>query len=241
MNIALVDDEQFQLNILSEMLASALKALGMDDGHIDRYPDPQVFLDGFEAGKYDIIILDIYMNGLMGVDAARRIREKDEDVSLAFCTSSNDFASQSYEVNASDYLQKPITEEKVARMLTRFNLARIERNRSIRLPDGFKLPLRSIIFTEYQNHSVMFHIQGQMPRTVRASQGDIEALLIPHKGFYVINKGCIVNFAQVKAIEPGAFQMQNGECVPIARRRYKELEGAYTQYLFDKMMKEVSD
>ncbi len=241
MNIALVDDEQFQLNTLSQILTSALSGLGMDAEHIDRYSEPQVFLDGFEAGKYDIIILDIYMNGLMGVDVARKIREKDEDVSLAFCTSSNDFASQSYEVNARDYLQKPITEEKVARMLTRFNLARIERNRSIRLPDGFKVPLRSIIFTEYINHSVRFHIHGQTPRTVRTSQSEVEAMLSPYRGFHVINKGCIVNFEQVKAIDVGNFLMQNGENVPIARRRYKEIEAAYTKYLFDKMVKEVSD
>ncbi len=241
MNFALVDDEPIQLNIMKQTLTAALDRIGIAERCIDEYSDAAAFIESFEEGKYDIVILDIYMDSLMGVDVARKIREKDENVTLAFCTSSNDFASQSYEVNARDYLQKPVTEEKVIKMLTRFNLAQIERNRSIRLPDGFRVPLRSIIFTEYINHSVQFHIKDQAPRTIRGNQSDVEALLTQHKGFYVINKGCIVNFAQVKAFESGTFQMQNGENVPIARRRYKEIEAAYTKYLFDKMLGEVSD
>ncbi len=241
MNIALVDDEPLSLDILENTLRSALASLGTDDASIETWSDPCAFLRGFEAGKYDIIVLDIYMNGRMGIDVARDIREKDAEVSLAFCTSSNDFASQSYEVNARDYLQKPVTEEKVARMLTRFNLQRIERNRSIRLPDGFRVPLRSIICTEYINHSVCFHLDGQAPHTVRANQSDIEALLLPNKGFCVVNKGCTVNFAQVKTVESGAFLMRNGERVPIARRRYKDIEAAYTKYVFEKIYQEVGE
>ncbi len=241
MNFALIDDEQMLLGTLKSALTDALANLGAEAERIDCYEDPREFLSCFETGKYDIIILDIYMDGITGIDVAREIRKKDENVSLAFCTSSNEFASQSYEVNARDYLQKPITEDKIAKLLTRFNLAKIERNRSIRLPDGFKLPLRSIIFTEYINHTVMFHLSGQAPYTVRTNQSEIESLLTSNKGFFAINKGCIVNFAQVRSIDSGTFLMQNGETVPIARRRYKEIEEAYTKYIFNKMVEEVSD
>ncbi len=241
MNFALVDDEPLQLNILKETLISALDKVGMDDRVIDCYSDAKSFVDSFEAGRFDIIILDIYMDEISGIDVAHKIREKDENVALAFCTSSNEFASQSYDVNARDYLQKPVTEEKVVRMLTRFNLEKIERNRSIRLPDGFRVPLRSIVYAEYINHSVGVHIKGQDLRTIRCNQSDIEALLTRHKGFCVINKGCIVNFAQVRSIETNAFVMQNGETVPVARRRFKEIENAYTRYIFEKMEGEVND
>ncbi len=240
MNIALVDDEALQLNTLKSMLMSALKHLGMD-ADMECHLSPQAFLAEFETGKYDIVILDIYMDGMLGIDVARSIREKDENVVLAFCTSSNDFASQSYEVNARYYLQKPITEDKIVKMLHRFQLSQIEHNRTVRLPDGFRLPLHSIVFTEYLNHSVKIHIKGQSPHTVRANQSEIEVLLLSHKGFYVINKGCIVSFAQVLSMEANAFRMQNGETVPIARRRFKELEAAYTQYIFDKMVEEVGN
>ncbi len=162
-------------------------------------------------------------------------------MTLVFCTSSNEFAGDSYEVDAKYYLQKPISKDKVAAMLKRFNLAAIEHNRTIRLPDGFRVPLRHIIYTDYVNHSVEFYIRGQKPHTLRANQSDVEALLLNHKGFSVISKGCIVNFAQVRSISTNEFVIINGESVPIARRRFKEIEAAYTAYLFKKMDVEVGD
>lgn len=241
MKIALVDDEKRQLDILKDTLTVALAELGLDAENIECFDAGDVFLAGMEAGKYDIIILDIYIDNLNGVDVARRIREVDEEVALAFCTSSNEYASQSYEVDARYYLQKPITKEKVSAMLKRFNLAKIERNLSVRLPDRSRVPLRHILYTEYLDHSVMFHLKGQDPHTVRTSQGEIETLLLSHKGFFVINKGCVVNFGQVRSISTNAFVMQNGKTVTIARRRFKEIETAYKQYLFDKMDKEDDD
>ncbi len=241
MRIALVDDEPILLNILKDTLTFSLAELSIEAEYVGIYNSGEAFLADFEANKYDIIILDIYMRGMTGIEVARRIREKDTEVSLAFCTSSNEFAYETYEVEAKYYLNKPVSQEKVAAMLRRFNLASLERNRSVRMPDGSRIPLCLIIFTEYNNHNVTFHIKDIPPRGFYMTQGDAEALLLPHKGFYVINKGCIVNFAQVRVLESGAFVMQNGENVPIARRRYKEIEAAYTQYLFDKMLKEVSD
>ncbi len=241
MRIALVDDEPILLNILKDALTASLAELSIEAECVDTFGSGEDFLADFEAGKYDIIILDIYMDGMTGIDVARKIRETDTDVSLAFCTSSNEFAYETYEVEAKYYLNKPVSQEKVAAMLKRFNLASLERNRAVKMPDGSRVPLSLIIFTEYNNHNVTFHIKDIPPRSFYMTQGDAEALLLPYKGFYVTNKGCIVNFAQVKAIESGAFVMQNGENVSIARRRYKEIEAAYTKYLFDKMVKEVSD
>ncbi len=238
MRIALVDDEPRQLDILKATLTMALAQLGLDAESVECFTAGDVFLAGMEANQYDIIILDIYMDSLNGVDVARKIRGLDEEVVLAFCTSSNEYASQSYEVDARYYLQKPISIEKVAAMLKRFNLSKIERNRSIRLPDGSRVPLRHIMYTEYLDHSVLFHLKGQAPHAVRASQGEIETLLLSHKGFCVINKGCIVNFEQVQTIAPNTFFMGNGKILSIARRRFKEIEAAYKQFLFEKMDRE---
>ncbi len=241
MKIALVDDEPILLNMLKDALTASLAELSIETDCVDTYNCGEDFLASFEVGKYDIIILDIYMAEMTGIDVARKIRECDTEVSLAFCTSSNEYAYETYEVEAKYYLNKPVSQEKVAAMLKRFHLADIERNRAVKMPDGSRVPLRLIIYTEYNNHYVTFFFKDIPPKSFYMTQGDAEALLLSNKGFYVINKGCIVNFAQVKAIESGAFVMQNGENVPIARRRYKELEAAYTKYLFDKLVKEVSD
>ncbi len=241
MNIALIDDDRRQLELLQQALLDALAGLGPETQTIACFTDGQAFLADLCADRYDIIILDIYMNGLNGVEVARQIRRVDEKVALAFCTSSNEYASQSYELDARYYLQKPVTREKVTAMLKRIDLTKIERNRSIRLPDGARVLLRHIMYTEYINHSVAFCFNGQPARTVRASQSEVETLLLRHRGFCVINKGCIVNFEQVHAIDTNTFLMRDGKALPIARRRFKEIAAAYTQYLFEKMDREEND
>lgn len=152
MNIALVDDDDSMLAYMKEMLSIQLGLPGQPHT-IDTYGSSEEFLGNWHAGKYDLIILDIYMDGQNGIEAAEKIREKDSDVRLAFCTSSNDFAAETYDVDARDYLQKPVTPEKIARLLKKVDLEQIERTRCVKLPDGTPVACRSIICAEYSRYS----------------------------------------------------------------------------------------
>ncbi len=241
MKIALIDDEAHHVKALREALDASLAELGLAAERIDTFSETGAFFADFEKGKYDIILLDIFMGEMSGIEAARRIRKTDTSVSLAFCTSSNDFASQSYEVEAKYYLQKPISQEKVTAMLSRLHSAGAAKNRTVRLPDGFRIPLRQILYTEYQNHSVAFHLLNGEVHTVYMMQRDAEGLLLEHRGFCAANKGSIVHFAAVSRISGGTFLMKDGCVIPIARRRFKELESAYKQFRFEEMDAEVSD
>ncbi len=240
MRIALVDDEKLQLDNTYTKLTSVLAALGIETQKIDCFSSGEEFLAAWVASAYDIIILDIYMIGQNGVEVAKKIREQDADVILAFCTTSNEFASESYEVNARYYLQKPISEEKLLSMLKRLDLSKLERNRTITLPDGYRCLLRHIIFTEYSNHTVTFHIKDSQPHGVYMNHSEAEAMLLHYKPFCCINKGCIVNFGMVEALNANEFCMANGEVVPISRRRYKDVRDAYTNYHFETLDEEVN-
>ncbi len=241
MKIALVDDEEYLLNKLRDAMLCSLAALHIEPDCIDTFTSGEGFLADFAQGKYDIVILDIFMDDLNGISVARRIRKLDTDVALAFCTSSNEFAGETYEVEARYYLNKPISQEKVTAMLSRFNLAKIERDRAVNLPDGSRVPLRRIIYTEYNNHKVTFHLRELPPRSFYMTQGEAEAMLLGHKNFFVVNKGCIVNLTQVESLSGGAFVMENGDTVSISRRRLKDVEGKYTKYQFQRLDSEVSD
>ncbi len=241
MNIALVDDEPIQLKTVLASLKSALATLGIAYRKIDTFTSGEAFLASWQPGGYDVVVLDIYIDKENGVDVARKIRERDSDVILTFCTSSNEFASESYEVGAAYYLQKPVNEEKMVGMLKRLNLSKIERSRTVVLPDGFRCLLRHILYTEYHNHNVIFHLLKGAPHSVYMNHADAETLLLHYKNFRQINKGCLVNFAMVKRLSDNAFTMENGEVLPISRRRAKEIAEAYTQYHFEKMDAEVED
>lgn len=235
MKIAIVDDETIYLEQLHATVKRELELLSIHAQYIDLFHSAEEFLNTWTRKKYNVIFLDIYIDQESGVELARKIRETDSEVTLVFCTTSNEFAAQSYEVDARYYLQKPITEEKVASMLKRVNFVRLEKNQTIYLPDGYKCLLHKIQYTNYMNHSVVYYIDGTEPHNVYMSHGDAEKLLLPHKEFCTINKGNIVNMGMVEKITKNAFQMKNGELLPISRRRYKAVAQAYAEYKFSQL------
>ncbi len=231
LKIAIVDDESIYLNQLNEMICSQLNTLGIHS--VPRlFHSADEFLRSWKPGEYHLIFLDIFIDEDNGIDVARKIRETDEEVTLVFCTTSNEFAAQSYEVDARYYLHKPITEEKVATMLKRVNLSRLERDQIIQLPDGYKCILYSILYTNYLNHYVQFHLGSHQLHNVYMSHADAEKLLLDHPGFCTVNKGSIVNFRAVEKIGKTDFLLKNGESIPISHRRYKAVSEAYTDFKF---------
>ena len=110
MRIALIDDDRAQIEALSRLVLAEVSNSGYPASKIEAFDSGEAFLAKWQPGAYDIMILDIFMDGLSGVDVARKIREADDTVRLVFCTTSNEFASESYEVNAQYYLHKPVTQ-----------------------------------------------------------------------------------------------------------------------------------
>lgn len=239
MRVALVDDDKEQIEYLAELVSTELSSIGDTEHKITTYSSGEVFLNEWNEEEFDLIVLDIFMESLTGIDVARRIRETDENVRIAFCTSSNEFASESYEVNAAYYLQKPITADSVKIMFKRLNLEIIDYTRTIKLSDGHTLMLRNILYTEYNNHVVTIHIKDEEPYKLRTSQGEMEALLFPHGYFYSPFKGIIVNFYEIEKLTEDSFILKDGKAQPISRRKYKEAKDAYTKFRFNKIRKEV--
>ena len=232
MKVALVDDTLEELKILTNILDNELP-----EAEVDTFPDGESFLKVWKTGTYDLIILDIYMEEILGVDVARKIRETDRDVRIVFCTTSNEFASESYEVNANYYLQKPVSATSFQRMLQMIHLSDYELNRFITLPDGQKIVLRNITFTEYYNHTIIIHSKKRADLQTRISQTEWELLLSKYDFLYSCSKGIVVNFHEIERQESNLFIMKNGENVPISRRKSKEVSEAFAHFRFEQMRK----
>lgn len=239
MRIALVDDEPLQLERLSTMISAHLNGIG-DAGHtIDTFRSGEEFLDSWCPGQYELIVLDIYMGGLLGIQVAHKIRETDQDVRLVFCTTSNEFASESYEVNANYYLKKPFAEAGIRTMFSRLDMERVERTRVTTLADGQKIMLRNILYTDYFNHIITIHCKHGDPVKTRIKQSEMEELLCRHPYFFCCSKGLIINFYEVVRMLEGGYEMSNGEIIPISRRKAKEVQDAYAKFRIEKMRKEA--
>ena len=232
MRIALVDDTKEELQILSNILETELP-----QADVYTFSDGESFLKHWESNAYDLILLDIYMGNLLGVDVARKVRETDLDVRIVFCTTSNEFASESYEVGANYYLQKPVSTVSFQRMLKMIHLDDYEQNRFITLPDGQKIVLRNITYTEYYNHTIIIHSKKRADLQTRMSQTEWEALLSEYNFLYSCSKGLVVNFYEVDKAIDNMFILKNSEQVPISRRKSKDSLEAYAHFCFEKMRK----
>lgn len=183
MKIAIVDDIKDEAERLSDLVAHYLSTHGLFCDQTDLFASGEAFLEHFEPGRYDIIFLDIYMSGMTGMETARRIREQDTNCSLLFVTTSPDFAIDSYDVNATYYLLKPVNEAQVTRALDRCNMDRIERDRYVMVPSqgkNVRLFLHSIAYTEYANRRIMVYMKDGGTMEVNLSQKDFQQLLLPY-------------------------------------------------------------
>lgn len=232
MRVALVDDTPEERQILLDILDEELPL-----AEVSTFLDGESFLEDWENNTYDLILLDIYMEEVLGVDVARKVRETDLDVRIVFCTTSNEFASESYEVGANYYLQKPISATSFQRMLKMICLDDYEMNRFITLPDGQKIVLRNITYTEYYNHTIIIHSKKRADLQTRMSQMEWEALLADYNFLYSCSKGLVVNFHEVEKTEDGMFVLKNEELVPISRRKTKDALEAYAHFRFEEMRK----
>ncbi|KIR02582.1 Two-component response regulator [Lachnospiraceae bacterium TWA4] len=235
MKIAILDDEIFFLDLLESTLRLALEHTGITNTTIDRFNSTEDFKANWTPMSYRIIFLDIYIDHENGIDIARYIRQFDENVTIVFCTTSNEFAMQSYEVNASYYLQKPLTEENITFMLQRINVSKIYEKQTITLPDGFTCILYDIKYTTYSNHSVTFYIEHLKPHSVYTSQSVVEDLLLSHEGFAVINRGTIVNLDKVRKLDKTSVYMNDETYLPVSRGKYKNFAKIYSDFKLKKL------
>jgi DNA-binding LytR/AlgR family response regulator len=196
-----------------------------------------VFYDGAEilenyVPKYDLILLDIEMQKINGMDAAEKIRETDENVVLMFITNMAQYAIRGYSVGALDFVMKPITyytfSMKIKRALKRVQKREIA-SILLTLPDGVKkLEARQIYYLEVQNRQLHYHTdEGEI--VVRGSLQSAENLL-PSDTFAKCNHWYLVNLMHVTEVRKntavvGPFELE------ISRRNRSGFLEALTKYM----------
>lgn len=233
LRIAIVDDD-IQI---CESLKSYLDELLDLSFELRTFYSGEAFLEAFEAGMFDLIILDIFMDRLTGMEVAREIRKSDPDVKLVFNTTSNEFASESYEVNACYYLHKPIDKSHIRAMLDRLNLAQLEKLRKITFPDGTSVVLFNIIYADCASHCVTLHQKNGENTVIRLPFSEVESIMCAYKQFLSPTKGVVINLSEAELQKNNSFKMSDKSLIPISRRKAKEVLDAYSAFVFEKLRK----
>lgn len=235
MRIGIVDDQAEDRRLLRTEMSRCLENNGMEPAEYYNYSSGDALIAEYQEGLFDLLFLDICMDGSSGIETALTIRKVDVRVRIIFVTASNDYAAESYQVKASYYLLKPHTFVQFHDMF--MNLVRSVEDpvpeNSLLLPDGSRIAYQNIIFTEYHNHYVYFHLRStQDTHRTYMSQGEIEDLLCSRPEFASCSRGIIVNFDRIIRFSDTILYLQDGSSVPVSRRRLHSVKDAYAQYMY---------
>ena len=230
LNIAICDDEKAireQINELTEKEKAGIC--------IDLYETGDALL---AAGKqFDIVFLDIQMDGTDGIETAKRLRQRDEDTILIFITGIREYVFEAFDVAAFHYLLKPIEEQKFMEVLGRAageagkRKGQKERQIFIRAKNqGYTLKLNSILYIESRGKKVEIHTTD-MEDVIEsyATMDELEGQL--GGGFYRCHRGYLVNMVYVAEYDSESVILNNGEYVYLAKEKYGEFVKAYMRYL----------
>lgn len=118
--IAICEDNRQDAEALEGLLAEQRDRFP-NGLQIERFPSGEALIAAYQSGeRFELILLDIYMAEMSGVDAARTLRLLDPEAQLAFLTTSPDFALEAIGLEALHYLVKPVTRQKLDELLRRF-------------------------------------------------------------------------------------------------------------------------
>ena len=196
------------------------------------FTDGKAFVDGYRP-VYDILLLDIQMTPMDGIEVAHRVRARDESVVIVFITSAPQYAINGYEVGALSYLLKPLPWFAFSQELDR-SIAQV-RGRvdlSILIAEGARstrIPLKDIVFIESVRHSSVIHTLGSSlttNSTLKSLEGQLD-----QRGFFRSNSCYLVNLAHVTGMEDQDCIMSTGQRLRVSRPRKKAFMTALTAYV----------
>lgn len=235
MKIAICDDEK----ILCEQLQNLIRrhAACRQITSIDAYEKGEELLS---AGKhYDMIFLDIQMDGMNGIETAKVLRERKEEAVLIFITGLKDYVFEAFDVAAFHYLLKPVREEKFAEVFERAVMeAEKQKQRNDRIEQLFihkrgrsiKLDKLQILYIESRQRKVVIHML-QDTLEIYATMNGMEKEL--GEQFYRCHRGYLVNLSRITGYTGDTITLCNGEDIFLAREKYNEFVKVYMRYLRD--------
>lgn len=231
MKIAICDDEEVQLELIEKYIIEWSKQLS-EKAHIYKFKSSEEFLFKYEDIKdYDVLLLDIQMKEISGMELAKRLRELGEQMKIVFITGDREYVFQGYEVQALDYIVKPVVKEKLFTVLHRVNeMLKKEDDFVFIQSDGVmhKLKQLDICYIESIGHETVLYVKDKKI-TCKKGISTIEKD-IKEKNFYRCHRSYLVNLSKIDSISKKEVIMEGNIRIPIARGKWEELNKAYLSF-----------
>lgn len=227
--VALCDDEETVREYLGRLLEE-WKERQNDQLQIEYFESAESFLFQYEEDKrWQLLILDIEMGKMNGVELAKKVREHNKELQILFVTGYMDYISDGYEVEALHYLLKPVTKEKLFSVLDRARERMKKSEKALFLQgsdETVRIPYYEIRYVEVQHNYVTIHAAEDY--TVKKTLSELEEEL--GDGFFRTGRSFLVNLKCVKRITKKEVSLKDGMVIPLSRGMYEKINRAMIRY-----------
>lgn len=184
-----------------------------------------------ETAPFDLLLLDIQMEGMTGMELAKSLRRRGDRVSILFVTGCEDYLPEGYDVQPIHFLLKPVSREALAGALrTDWRLNHRPKTAVLRIGGKtVSLPLAEIRYIESYNHNIVIH-QASGNRSYLLSLSEAEKQLPPGQ-FCRCHNSYLVNMEYVEEISRKELSLRGGIRLPIGRAYYKSLQSAFIRFM----------
>lgn len=233
MHIAVCDDTVEELSRISTLL---------EDYRIAR--DNSITYEAFHSATellvtlkkrpFDLLLLDILMPGITGIEAAKEIRLTDQELPIIFLTSSREYALESYRVNAEDYILKPARKDELYPVLDRQlrNFTQEESYLTLKTRNGIsKLPFSRIVYVEVINRNVQFMLANGEVLESYGYLSEYEDTLLSDSHFIKSHRSYVVNLHHITGLDKNGLTTTVGKIIPVSRDSFTKIKTAYMKYL----------
>ncbi|WMM24664.1 LytTR family DNA-binding domain-containing protein [Tissierella sp. MB52-C2] len=230
-NIAICDDEKIQVKLLETYVINWADKNNLRINIECFYSGESFEFSWSMDKKYNILLLDIEMAGINGVDLAKKIRQEDNLLNIIFITAIPDYIGEGYEVDAINYLIKPIVETKLYECLDKAK-KKIYIEEKIILVDvegeTIRIKEKDIIYIEAFSHSIDIYTIDKK-YTTRKNIGVIEKEL-DEKLFIRCHRSYIVGLMHINRIGKTDIKLDNKDTIPVSRRLYSKVNMEFIRY-----------
>lgn len=224
-NIAVCDDQEAERSYLSALAEQWAE----DRGHriqISAFSSAENFLFQYEDQKdYDILLLDIEMGQMNGVELAKVLRKENDKIQIIFVTGYSDYISEGYEVEALHYLMKPVKEEKLREVLDRAAQKLTKNEKILNLESSgriYRIPVYQIRYAEVYGNYVTIHAAEEV--RVKMILGELEESL--DERFLRISRSYVVNLTRILRVTKKEILLNDGTSLSLPRGAYEQVNRA---------------
>ena len=229
LKIAVCDDNEEHISALRKMLDewSENKPFAVI---IYEYTSAESFLFSYPDKPCDIILMDIEMKNLNGMELAKKLRKSGDMLPIIFITGYSEYIGEGYDVEALHYLLKPVEKEKLFEVLDKYTKKHDPQNDIVLSCNdkNIRVDQENIRYCEARGKKTEVHIPDKNVLICNSGINDLQKIL--GENFIFCHRSYLVNLRFIKSISKTEIEIDGGENIPLSRRLYKEVNERFIEF-----------